>query len=1050
MNNSATGIFSILRQHFCWAMAFACLCAQPALAAHDGDLRDINFEIEAGALARALKSFSKQTGVSVIFDNRIVGNRYAPALDGAYDAEEALSLLLADASLTFKKINEHTWAIIHDPNADRSVEKITPPDDRVVEKSGLRDEIIVTANYRPPNHQLGARALYTLDGEQLRLNGALNIAEPIFELPATVASISSANTALLISSGGLNLADLRGLGPERTLVLVNGRRYIRTSGGNGNILGVDLNSIPAPFVDRIEIVNQGAGATIGMEAVAGAVNIVTREDIDGIALTADGGISELGDAAEYSVSALAGTHFDDERGRFAVGLTYASEPSLLIQQRERISAPYGFAPDDSFAPGFGGSHFTPNGRLSGVVTDDGSVRFFSSDERLAFSPDGQSFEPFEGRLDQLYNWTTDFAALPEIERIIGYATGGYEFAPSHFLYAEFHAAQVNVDTQIASSPVALTRGRNPLYGDGILVAADNPFAPPGLLSAAESAAGEPVSAFLLDRRFIELGPRRRDINRRTFQAVLGAEGVFGGDWRYDVSYQFGNNRTRDVARGIADGGRLSIALDSSACAAASGCAPINIFGSTSITPAQADFIRAAPRERVIKTREQIAQAKISGPVYSHNGMDAYVTLGVEHRREKFDDNPKFSSAMDQALGEFMLPGSTGEIALTEPFVTANLPLIVDAPMARFFEIGGAYRYTARHDGGGGFSNVSGNARWSPADGVEIYAHVFHGGRAPNVMELFSAGPNFNSLFFDPCDTGAGALDMVVADNCASSGPLGVGPGFTQENMLTIYESGGNPMLDEERVNSRLFGASVDVHAVADWTPGILTISADWRDHRVKKAIGDFSPILALNDCYNSEGLSSFFCGVNPATGNPFIERDPVTGQVVKLEAANLNKSMLRTSGLDARLQYLAEFDGVPLADTFALDVLYTYTHRVRSEGVFDVDEKIKEGLIDFPKHQIHATASLGTEDLKTVWTVRSRGSAVSSFDFADPAFRAPAVTYVDISVQWRLNPTTIFYGGVENLFDRDIPIVALAPNGFFFEHYDPIGRRFFAGVKAEF
>ena len=1039
----------MMRQAFCAGLAAFVLWGPGRIAAHEMADRKVHFDIEAGGLVEAIQSFSRQSGISVIFDNRVVSQHLAPALFGDYMTGQALDLLLATAKLKYQKIDDSTWAIIVNPDAEHEKNENQILDDRVIKTPELRDEIIVTANYRAPSYQAGVRALYTLDAEQLRLNGALNIAEPIFELPATVASISSANTALLISSGGLNLADLRGLGPERTLVLVNGRRYVRTSGGNGSILGVDLNSIPSPFVERIEIVNQGAGASIGTEAVAGAINIVTREDIEGVAITADGGLSELGDATEYSFSVLAGKHFDDARGRFAAGVTFASEPSLLNQQRPRISSPYGFAPDGSFAPGFGGSSFTPNGKLSGVVTDAGDVVFLGDDDALFFAPDGQSFEPFEGRLDQLYNWTVDFSALPKIERLIGYATGGYEVSPSFSLYTEFHVAKTDVQTQIASSPVALFRGGNPSYGDGILVSTDNPFAPPGLLAAAQSAAGGPISAFLLDRRFVELGPRRRDIERRTLQAVIGAEGAVSGDWRYDLSYQFGGNRTLDSATGIADGGQLAIALDAGACAAVAGCMPINIFGASTITPAQADFIQADPRERIIKTREQIAQAKISGPIYANHGVEAYLTLGVEHRREKFYDIPRFSSSSDQVLGEFILPGAAGDNAITEAYVNTNMPLIVDEPWAQLLEIGGAYRFTARHDGDD-FSNISGYARWSPVAGVELYAHAFHGGRAPNVMELFAAGPDSNVFFFDPCDTSFGPLAGAVADNCASTGPLGVNAGFVQGDALTLISGVGNPSLQEERVNSRLFGASLDVDAMIPSTPGALTLSADWRDHRVKNAIGGFDSRQALSDCYNSEGLTDFFCGVNPATGNLFIQRDPATGQILRLEETNLNGAALRISGLDARLKYLAEFDGVPLADTFALDLLYTYIHRVRMKGIQDLSEQVNEGLIDFPRHQLHATASLGTETLKTVWTIRRRGKAVSSYAFDNPAFQAPAVVYVDMSFQWRASPQTVLYAGVENLFDREIPIVAFAPNGFFFEHYDPIGRRFFAGLKAEF
>ena len=1043
---------------FAGAMAAAALLvAADANATDHTHHQDIEFEFDKGDLAEALTLFSAQSGISVIFDNRLVGGFKAPALMGAYDAREAMSILLADAGLQFREVNDQTWAIVTNPANPAGVRQIPETHDASVPERKLRDEIIVTASYQTPSIFAGTRALYTLDSEQMRLNGALNIAEPIFELPASVTSVSAANTALLLSSGGLNLADLRGLGPERTLVLVNGRRYIRTSGGNGTTLGVDLNSIPAPFVERIEVVNQGAGAAIGMEAVAGAVNIITREEIDGLAITADGGVSQEGDASEYSVSVLGGKRFLDDRGRITLGVTYASEPSLPAQARENSFTPFGFEENGvrsgfsdmaQFSPGFGGSSFTPNSRLSGAVTQAGDVVLFSTSDRQFIASDGQSFEPYVGGLDQLYNWLTDFAALPEIERLIGYGAANYELTPSHSIYAEVHIANTKVATQIASSPVTLFSGRNASFGDGIFVSATNPFAPAGLQAQAETIVGAPVDGFLLDRRFVELGPRMRDIERQTLQIVGGIEGSLGGDWRYDISYQYGGNRTIDIASGIADGDRLATALDASACALVAGCTPINIFAPSSITPAQADFIRATPRERIIKTREQIAQMKFSGPIYENRGAQGFVTAGLEHRRERVED--EFDSTnFDSLLGEFSFPGTFGKIALTETYINGNFPLVVDAPLTRLFEIGGAYRLTIRQ-GTGEFSSFSGNTRWAPVEGLEIYAHIFRGGRSPNVMEQFSAGPDRFRFFSDPCDMSSGPLTGDLAVNCATLNGLGVGAGFVQDSDLTRTEYTGNPTLEEERVNSRLIGVTADIHALIPSTPGLLTISADWRRHQVTNAATSFGVGQALEECYHSDGLSNILCGVNPVTGHRYIQRDPVTRQIVEIETTLLNGGTLLTSGLDARLQYFAEFDGVPFADMFAVDILYTYIHRVRQRGLLDDKDTISEGLIAFPRHQIHATASFGTDELKTVWTVRRRGKASSFLGVDDPAFQAPATTYVDMALQWRAGNHAILYAGVENLFDREIPIVAGAPNGFYFEHYDPIGRRFFAGVKAEF
>ena len=1014
------------------------------------------FEIPEGPLADALTTFSESTGVIVVFDHAIVEGYVSPAVSGRLTAAQALVKLLEGTSLHYRKINRDTWALIHVEDETLSVTSPTPAVSAAahVEYKKVRDEIIVSASFRAPTQLAGTRALYTLDNEDLRLQGALNVAEPIFELPATVSSVTSANTALFVSQAGLNLADLRGLGTERTLVLVNGRRFVRTSGGNGTVLGVDLNSIPAPFVERIEVVNQGAGAVIGAEAVGGAINIVTRESIDGIAFTADGGVSEQGDAEEYAFSVLAGKRFLDDRASVTVGATYAVEPSLLVNDRPRYSSPYGFAlngrrsmaADAVFTPGFGGSNITPNGRLSAVQLASGEVVRTGEDvTTYVFSPDG-TFSPFVESLDQLYDWTTDFSALPEIERLIGYGSASLELADGHRLYGEAHFARTDVDSQIASAPVSLFGGSNPLYGDGVLAPADNPFIPDGLIADIESQLGEAVSGLILSRRFVELGPRRRNIERESFQLRAGIDGPLRGEWRYDVSYQFGRARADDVATGIANGDRLDIALDVDRCAAVAGCTPIDIFGAGKVTPAQADFIQASPRERIITIREQLAQVKVSGPLFENRGEKAVLSAGIDYRREDLNDEA-LNYGLDRALGEFIIPGADDSIGYLELFGNVTAPLLVDAPIARRLEVGGAFRYIDRENGDG-FLNVSGNARWAPLDGLNFYTHIFHGGRAPSIVELAGNGPDTGRLFFDPC-ANADASPTVQA-NCASDGVLGVDAGFQQINSLALYRSTGNPNLSEERVNSQVYGVSVDFHGLFPELPGSLTVSADWRNHKVTDVISSLSHRRVLDDCYSSENLSSFVCGLNAATGSPFIERDPDTRQITSVYSALLNGGEIKTNGLDGRMQFVTDLQPGGLLEAFAVDVLYTYIHRARETSPYTEKESRLEGLVNYPRHQLHITTSLGSDAAKTVWTVRRRGSALSTRMFDIPEARIPAVTYVDASLQFRPTGNSIFFVGIENLLDKEAPIVYGANGNTFYEYYDIIGRRFFAGVKAEF
>lgn len=301
-------------------------------------------------------------------------------------------------------------------------------------------------------------------------------------------------------------------------------------------------------------------------------------------------------------------------------------------------------------------------------------------------------------------------------------------------------------------------------------------------------------------------------------------------------------------------------------------------------------------------------------------------------------------------------------------------------------------------------------------------------------------------YFDPCQlTDA----PIIAENCATTGPLGAPAGLVQQNALVISEYSGNPDLEAEKIRSRHFGVAFDFHELADLGDDQLRLSADWRRHAVSHVIGNGEINAVLLDCYESKTLSSPYCGKNPATGKPVIQRDPTSGQIVAVNIPYGNDGDLLVTGLDANLAYQTSFDWAPLTPDFSLDVLYSFTNHARERKLLARRAEELVGLAQFPRHQIYATASLEADAFKTIWTVRRRGAALSSLQDA-PSTRLPAKIHVDAGVQYQLDAPVIIYGGVENLLDTKVPIGAYAERGFYTEHYDPVGRRYFMGLRIEF
>lgn len=1028
------------------------LSASPTLSANKPGTPIHYFALPGGALEKSLKSFSDQSDISLIYDHRIIAGKHAQPLSGALTTHDALGALLDGSSLEYLEIDKRTLAIINRP----TVVEFAPDGQKSktsLQRSRARvDEILVTASYRTPGAATGARVNYALDAETLELSGAQNIAEPIRNLPANIASVTAANTQLLTSASGLNLTDLRGLGAARSLVLVNNRRLVRTSGGNEAIFGVDLNAIPTALIDRVEIINQGAGASLGTDAVAGAINIVMRDHIDGIAFSAQGGISERGDAAEYSVSVFTGTEFADRQGRISGGVVYAMDPSLFYTDREYLSQPFGFALNGQqaapafgeFTRGFGGSTFTPAGRIVGAIEQNGDAALIpDAFDSLVLTPDG--FENFGGRINQLYNWLTGFSALPEIDRLHGYGRVDYDASSTMSVFAEVLFANIDTVSQIAPAPVAASRGVSPAFGNTIVVPVDHPDAPAGLRQAIEASVGGPVESFLVSRRFVELGPRRYDINRQVIDFVFGADVDLGDGWSLNGSYKYGQSRSNSVESGLPDASRVSIAVDPTRCAATPDCALFNIFSGEFVPSDVADFYGSETRVRRIQSTEQIARLVGSGPLYQLGEQEGRISAGVEYRRDRLNDEGNVSSSGGPLLGGFQARPASGSVGYGELFAGAELPVSTLSNAIGAIEFGVDVRLT-RWDGGGFVANFSGDFTWSPAPGLEIYAFALRGGRAPNVVELFAGGLTTSEVLNDPCSSPSNP--QIIA-NCATRGALGTPMGFVQQNPLVSAVVSGNPNLDNETIRTHHFGLAADIHEFASLGDNTLRLAVDWRHHRVSNGIDKVNSRLAIDSCYLSENLESPLCGVNPATGDLFIRRDPTTRQLSALELAYTNIGESRVSGLDATLTFQRDLFWGHFAPRFSVDVLYSYTHKAAfgdysSAGVID-----QVGLVDFPRHQIYTTASLETDRWKTLLTVRRRGTVQTSRENVLEATLA-ARTNVDLGVRFRADENIIVYAGVENLLDAPLPIAPFAEQGYFAAQYDPIGRRYFAGVKAEF
>ncbi len=980
-------------------------------------------------LSEVISSVSERTGYSFIVDARLLDGRVMPPITRRRPSERLLRQRFAQLDLDLHRVGATTYAVTQAPKpvvlaaAAASAPSMGP------------ETIIVTGAAAAG---LASRSLYDVDEDLLAALATGSTADAVYDIPVSLASVTAANTALYGTTAGLNLIDLRGFGPERSLVLMDGRRRTVFSGGNGTIAGVDLNSIAAPFLERIEVGPSAGGAWIGAEAVAGAVNFVTRDDVDGVEIGARYGLSELGDAQEIEAYVLAGGGFSNGAGAITAGLAYAREDGLLGRDRPLTEEAYGFAldgrtstdPNAEFLPGFGGSSLTPNGQIAGLVVAGEVYPTFGA---LVLDGAGGA-EPNEGRLDQLYNWAGVSSLILPNERVTGLFKVAREFADGFEASLSVHAGWSRTDVTLAPTPTSIFRGGDPVVADAIILPIDHPSVTSAVRDAVTTHYGPGVEGLAITRRFLELGARRRQTDRYYGDLYAGLERV-GETSRFALGYRYGRNEAVSNQFNRIDRTRLLTAADPVACAADAACTPVDLITLGGVTPAAADYIRAESLGRRILLQEH--EGTIDGE--RETGLFTF-RAGAVGRWTQIDDDGADFTASD-VIGAFDSPEQTADLATGELHGAVELSPTSLGAVGSISGVVGA-RLVAT-DATAAAPIVAGSLEWRPVEAFALFAEAERGARPPNLWELYAVGVVEQQFVRDPC----GAPDkQVVIDNCASAGPLGVSTGFAQSDFLAAGGFLGNPDLKSEE--TRFWSAGFEATLREDlWiAPGRLHVRAAWLDHRIDNFVSGVDD--TLDKCFQSVGLSDPACGANALSGEPLIQRDPLTEQISFVGTTLRNNSVFEWRGVDAEVSLELEPAGLPIVDRLWLSARHAYLEEARLDMADSAEELT--GDPNFPRHRTLIAAGAESGDVALSALVTRRG-AVRSADYEGPIADIPAFTRVDLSARYNGLERTALIVTVENLLDVDPPIAATSEAGnVLAQHYDVVGRRFSIALTTSF
>ncbi|WP_179641011.1 TonB-dependent receptor domain-containing protein [Sphingomonas guangdongensis] len=910
---------------------------------------------------------------------------------------------------------------------------VPTPADEAAPAENTGQDIVVTGSRLQAAGFTAPTPTTVLGTGAIALRAPVSVSEVVNRLPAVRNSVSP-NANQRQFGGGTSPVDLRGLGPVRTLTLVDGNRFTPTL-EDGT---VDTSLIPVGLIERIDVVTGGASAAYGSDAVAGVVNFVLAKKLQGVRLSLQAGVSERGDGSSQVLNLAAGTSFAGGRGHIVAGLDATNNDGVgIILGREwgRLypgQITYGATrPAGTPALGFATGVNYSTQSVGGLITA-GPLR------GQAFAPDG-SLYPFQyGTVysnlmvggsnpgSEVFHWPIQ----TPVERIAGMARVEYELTDAITAFAVGSYGWTRADTFTGFNQ------------SSFVISRDNAFLPAATRAAMVA---NNLQTITVGRLLTENGgvPQRNTFE--TWRAIGGFTGTLGPKWSWDASIQYGEstnefrflsqiipanyraavNAVRDASGNIVCGPlatnpNLTPALRSQV---QPGCVPINIFGQGAPSAAALAYIGPETYHDWTNTRLVVA-GNLRGSPFATWAGDVQIAIGGEARRDELTaTSDPYSLAAIAASGNY--GAYSGRVNVTEFYGEVGVPLARDWTFAKSLEVNGAVRRTD-YSTSGAVTTWKAGVTWEPFDAVRLRGTLSRDIRAPNLAELFAysgAGVSVNSTV-NPFNNQTGALST---------------------------STNGNPNLQPEVARTR--SAGIVLQPDWNWAQG-LKLSADYFDIDVRGLITQVAATQVIARCFAGETV---YC--------PQIQFDNSAFGIANVQQLSFNLNRLRTRGLDFEVAYR-----VPLPESAGrldLRVLATHILRLTTYDRGTVIERagsLANGGL--PRWVGTADLTWALDAFTTTLSGRYTASAINDVTRIgpdDPAYspalpnsininKFPSAVYLDLNIQQRValgGTEFTFFGLVENLLDKEPPVFAgigiLTGNP-----YDLVGRRFKFGARMQF
>lgn len=879
-----------------------------------------------------------------------------------------------------------------------------------------------------------------ITGEELLSTGVTNIGEALNQLPALSNTYSLANSGRFIGTSGLNLLDLRDMGTDRTLVLVDGRRHVSSSSGTSS---VDINTIPSVWVEKVEVITGGASAIYGADAVTGVVNFILKKNVTGLDVSATIGEADEASFNKKRFSISYGSDFAEGKGNVAAAFEYSGQNQLKAFDRDQTSTSFASITNfdrpngDDNDPSNPDKILTPNAghyRISNAGT------FNLGTGWKTFNPDGSMKDVYLGTnfdggycADCDYTNLNEFVELqPEFNRYNFNVKSNYRFSDNVNGYAE--AKYVRSESHDMFQPAFF------FFNPVNTVSIDNAFMQDDMRDLMNQ---EGVSEVSINRFMTDLGLRLEDDTRETQRYVVGLEGNVFEDWSYDVFATYGQTDLERVNRNNLVYANYQNSLDSilvdgvAVCrdeaARAEGCVPVNIFGNGQASQEARDYINTTSIGNSVIKQTVLGGSMTNSALFDLPAGAVGFSAGVEYRKEESEvfEPENADGTFFNVLGE-----DKGEFDVKEVFAEVSIPLLSDLPLVKQLDAELAIRF-ADYSTIGNATTWKAGLSWEVNDDVRVRSTYSEAIRAPNISELFGA-PSQNFFSVDDSCKSSELDNLANADirrqNCAA---LGIPANFDSDYdsaSLPGY-SGGNRELKAEESTSYTVGAVYNSSLVEG-----LVFSVDYWNIKIDDAISGIGAQDIIDRCVDSpSGVNNEYCAL--------LTRDPTTHEITNINQYSLNIAALEAAGIDFDIGY--NFD--LLGGEFKTNIIATQLFDRKDYSFQDEPDVYEDyvGVAGTPEWQANLTLNYTMENWGAMWRTRFI-QGVNLYTDNELELNAnpnsllsyPDYYISDAAISYNFDNGVSLKFGVDNLFDEDLPFGSTGTTAGS-AAYDNVGRFYY-------